>query len=115
MEAIGLLLSGNYTQTANIDLDGAGAVWLDTDGETVVSSPVPGGSLDISSCNNWYDDAVIKGHFTGSFDGNNHHIYNLAIKQQIVVEKKHCGLFRQGSGQITILEVSGNMQAEWCE
>ena len=97
LEAIGLLLSGNYTQTANIDLDGADAVWLDTDGETVVSSPVPGGSLDISSCNNWYDDAVIKGIFTGSFDGNNQHIYNLAIQQQATVEK-YCGLFERGNG-----------------
>jgi hypothetical protein len=110
LEAIGLLLSGNYTQTANIDLDGAGAVWKDS-GETVVSAPVPNGSLDISACNNWYDDAVVKGIFTGSFDGNGYHIYNLAIQQQIVV-KKYCGLFERGSGcQITNLTVSGNMQA----
>lgn len=111
LEAIGLLLNGNFNQTDNINLDGAGAVWLDTDGTTVVSSPVVGGSLDISGCNNYYTDAVISGTFTGSFDGNNHHIYNLAIKQQTDVEK-YCGLFEQGNGcQITKLTVSGNMQA----
>ena len=96
-EAVSFNLSSNYVLMNDIDLDGAGAVWLDTDGETVLSSPVPGGSLDISGCNNWYDDAVIKGIFTGSFDGNNLHIYNLAIKQQATVEK-HCGLFEQGNG-----------------
>jgi hypothetical protein len=112
LAAISLYLSGSFEQINDIDLDGAGAVWKDVS-DNIVSAPTPDGYLyvDKSICNNYYEDAVIGGTFTGLFDGNGYKIINMAIKQQ-EVDERYCGLFEQGNDcSITRTEVSGKMQA----